>query len=327
MSRSIRTFGLGLLVVSTLSTFGFAAERLRVGMAIPSYAHGVLWVARDAGIFKKHGLDVDVLVLQGSADAMKLLVAEKVDVVLAGGDAMIKADLAGADLVVFAGIVNRFFHRIVARPDIQKPEQLKGRVIGLPILGGPQEMAVQVALKRWGLRYGTDVKVRNMGAEFARLTAVKNGLVDAVTSDAPASVLRKLDLRVLGDVPAWGDSFPYMMAIARRDFLKKDERRTEAFLKALTEAMEYYRDHEKESVAIVAKGLGGERASETEAAELYRQNGPAIFTFPPYPKPDGFKTVLDFLREQDPKAAAAKPEQFFTDEYLDAARGTGNKPK
>ena len=301
------------------------AEPLKIAMAIPSYAHGLLWIAQDGGFFKKHGVDAQVLVVQGSADAMRLLVAGKLDVALAGGDALVKADLAGADLVAFAGFVNRFFHRIVVRDDVREAAQLKGRAVGLPFLGGPQDMAVQVALKRWGLGYGTDVKVRSMGAEYARLAAVQKGLVDAVTSDATPSVLRSMHLRVLGDVPQWNVAFPYMMAISRREFVVKRRDASDAVLASLLEAMDFYRDHKKESLAILEKHLASEKDAPSDSAELYAQNGPSTYTFPPYAKAEGFKSVLEMLGASDPRAAAAKPERFFTDEVLDRVRGTGNK--
>ncbi|MBI3548905.1 MAG: ABC transporter substrate-binding protein [Elusimicrobia bacterium] len=324
MTPSITRFPRFAVLATLLLPFADAraADRpLRVGMAIPSYAHGVLWIAKDGGHFKNNRIDAEVLVLQGSADAMKLLIAGKVDVVLAGGDALIKADLAGADLAAFAGIVNTFYHRIVSRKDVLQPSDLRNKTIGLPILGGPQDMAVQVALKRWGLSYETDVKVRNMGAEYARLGAVHRGLVDAVTSDATPGTLAKLDLKVLGDVPSWNTPFPYMMAAARREFLDKNAALAESFLSSLLEAMEYYRTHEKESLAILAKHLSAESGADVDTSELYRQNGPATFTIPPYPDPAGFKTVLDFLAEKNPKAAKARPEDFFTNAFLDRATG------
>ena len=156
---------------------------LRVGMAIPSYAHGVLWIAQDGGFFAKRGLEVEVFASKGSADAMRLLMSKDLDIVLAGGDALVKADLAGADAVAFAGVVNTFYHRLAAGPGTRSLADLRGRRVGLPFLGGPQDMTVRVALRRAGLAYGKDVSIANLGSEYARLTAIRQGRTDAVTTD------------------------------------------------------------------------------------------------------------------------------------------------
>jgi NitT/TauT family transport system substrate-binding protein len=296
-------------------------KTLKVGMAIPSYAHGVLWIAKDAGFFKAEGLEVEIFVLKGSADAARLLLAGNLDVALAGGDAVVKADLAGGDLAAAAVLVGTFYHRIVGGESLREPAQLKGRSIGLPFLGGPQDMTVRAALKRSGLKPGDDVKLVNMGAEYARLAAVSQGRVDAVTSDAPPSVLDGLKLRVVADVPAWKIPFPYIAVVARRPFLEKDEDAALRFLKALCRAMDYYRGHEKESLAILARATAGEAGSKVDAAENYRLNGPSRFTFPPTADAAGFKTVLELL---DPAPAKPpKPEDFVDGRLLARLRREG----
>lgn len=288
-----------------------ARERpIRVGMAVPSYAHAVLWIARDGGFFAKEGLQVEVHTLKGSSEAMKLLVSGDMDFVLAGGDALVRANLAGAGLAAFAGFVNTYYHRIAARPPAKSMADLRGKVIGLPFLGGPQDMTVRAALRRAGLVYGRDVRVRNMGAEYAKLSAVKGGLVDAVTTDAPPSVLAGLGLRVVADAPSWGEPFPYMAAIARRSRLEREAEAAARFLRALCAAAAFYRDKREESLALLAKRLpaaaGGGGASPVE---LYRENGPVRFSFPPRPDARGYEAVLAFL--DDPAAGGRRAGEFI----------------
>lgn len=301
MIHRLRAF-LTVLAVLTIASGHVNARTLNIGMAIPSYAHSVLWIAKDGGFFKKNGLDVKVYVLKGSADSVRLLLSGDMDIVLAGGDAVVKADLAGGDLVAFAGLVNTFYHNLVALGAVQTPADLKGRSIGLPFLGGPQDIMVRMVLKRYGLTPEKDVAIRNMGAEYTRLAAVTQGRVDAVTSDAPPSVLKGLGLHVVADVPSWNIPFPYMAAVARRSFLDKEEDTALRFLKALSEAMVFYRDNEKKSLAIL------ERGTQANSAESYRFSGPSRFTYPPHVDPAGFKTILEFL--EDPAAVKRRPEDF-----------------
>jgi len=284
-------------------------------MAIPSYAHGVLWIAQDAGFFAKHGLKVELYTSKGSADAVRLLMSKDLDIVLAGGDALVKANLAGADLVAFAGIVNTFYHRLAAGPAVREAADLRGRSIGLPFLGGPQDMTVRVVLKRAGLEYGKDVRITNMGSEYARLTAVRQGRTDAVTTDAPDSVLKGLGLHVVAEAPSWNVPYPYMAAVARRGTLKKQEAAALNFLRSLCEAMSFYRDHQDESLAILSKHLAGEPGTQAQSAELYRANGPSRFTFPPKPGERGYETIISLL--EDPAAKGRRSEEFVDGRLLD----------
>ena len=310
-----------LTLVLLFSALRADAKPLKVGMAIPSYAHAVLWIAQEGGFFKKNGLEVEVFVLKGSAEAAKLAASGGMDVVLAGGDAVVKADLAGADLVAFAGLVNTFYHRLAAKKEVSKPEDLKGKAIGLPFLGGPQDMTARAALKKFGLAPEKDVQLRNMGAEFARLAAVTQGRVDAVTTDAPPAVLDGLGLGVVADVPSWKIPFPYMAAISSRKFLDSDPETAAKFLKALCEAMAFYRDDEKGSLALLAKVMPEERGTAADPAALYKANGPSRFTFPPKPDAAGFRTVLDFL--DDANAAKKNPEDFIDNRVIEKLEKDG----
>ena len=230
-------------------------------------------------------------------------------VILAGGDAVVKADLAGADVAAFAGLVNTFYHRLASVPGVRTPADLKGRAIGLPFLGGPQDMTVRAVLRRSKLAYGTDVRIRSMGAEYARLAAVTQGRVDAVTTDAPPSVLKALGLHVVADAPSWGLPFPYLAAAARRTFLRGKQDKAMRFLKALCGAMEFYRDHRDESLAMLAKHAANERGSTVDAEEAYLHNGPARYTYPPAVDPGTYAAVLDLI--SDERAAGRRPEDFI----------------
>jgi NitT/TauT family transport system substrate-binding protein len=299
-----------------------AAEpiELNVGIAIPSWAHAVAWVTEDAGIFEAHGIDASVIQMKGSASSMRGLLSGDIDVALAGGDAMIKANLAGADLVLVGGLVNRHYHRLVTVPTVQKPEDLKGKSFGLPFLGGPQDMAVKMALDKFGLSYNEDVKVKNMGSEYARLASLSRGDVDAVTSSAPKSVVDALGMNVLVDLSEWDMAFPYMQVIAQRSFIEEDEARALALLRALGEGTRYYKDKPAESIAIVTKYLGDKSGS---AQESYDTRGPGHLSYPPFPDPAGLETVMAFLAEENPKAAEHKASEYVTTRYLDTLKAEG----
>ena len=286
---------------------------VRVGIAIPSYVHAVAWIGKDAGYFEKQGLDVKVEVMGGSAATMRTLIAGKVDVGLAGGDAALKATAAGADLVVLAGLVNRFYHRLVVHESITNADQLRGKTIGLPFLGGPQDMAVKVALKSLGLSHEKDVKVVSLGKEFNRMAALSRGEIHATTSQTPAAELQKLGVKVLVDLPAQDRAFPYMALVVTRDYLAKNRRAAKSFIEGLCAATAFYKapKNREQSLAIIAKYLRGSDARGA-ADTRYRQAGPGLLSLPPRVEPAAFETV----RSLAPAAVAKVPLDKALDSTL-----------
>jgi ABC-type nitrate/sulfonate/bicarbonate transport system substrate-binding protein len=263
-----------------------------VGIAIPSYVHSVAWIADARGTFASASLDAEITVTGGSAAAVRTLIAKQSDVVLAGGDAVLKANRAGADLVVVAGFVNRFYHRLVGKTELGSVADLKGKRIGLPFLGGPQDMAVRYVLDKHGLRYDDDVKVLGLGKELNRLAALTRGEIDATTSQTPDAKLRELGLHVLVDPTIDDVAFPYMVLAARRDVLQARRATIAGALSALCHAAAFYRDpaNREASLAILAERLSGSDTAGARAAR-YDSSGPRFLSWPPSASREAFETV------------------------------------
>lgn len=281
------------------------ATKLSVGLAIPSYVHAVAWIGADRGFFRQHGLTTEVAVLGGSAATLRALIGNSIQVALAGGDAVLKATAAGAELVVVGGLVDRFYHRLVVRSEISDAAALKGKTIGLPFVGGPQDMAVRFALEQLKLRYGEDVKVVGLGREFNRLAALKKGAIQGTTSQAPTATLKRLGFRVLVDLPAQAAPFPYAVVVVQRALLREDPGAVRAFLSGLCQAIAYYKDPQNEaaSLELIAKRLGT-TGSDTAGArkERYAQTGPSLLSYPPLPNVKAFENVRQMLgKQKDPR--------------------------
>jgi len=236
------------------------------------------------------GLEAEVVTMGGSAATMKGLVSGDIVLGLAGGDAAIKANLAGADLVLLGGIVNNHYHRLVSRNDLTEPAQLKGRSIGLPFLGGPQDFLVQNLLDGWALGYGTDVEVRNMGREAAKLVALERNEVAAITSASPDSVVASMNLHVLAnpqDQPA-----PYMQMLTTRAQLEKNGALIEKALRGLASAQVAYTADKAGHLAVLRDKLG---STPDMAGEVYDQFGPGLYSSPPLPDQGALSATLTFL--------------------------------
>jgi ABC-type nitrate/sulfonate/bicarbonate transport system substrate-binding protein len=284
-------------------------DALKVGLAIASYVHAVVWIAKEQEFFARENIDADAIVAGGSAAAIRTLIAGQIDLALAGGDSVLKARWAGADLVVVAGLVDRFYHRIVARPGIERSE-LRGKKLGLPFLGGPQDMAAKYALRQLGLSYGKDVEIVSLGKDANLAVALQQKRIDLATSELPKPRLARLGLQVIADLPAEPVRFPYLVAAVKRDFFTARRSLLDRALRALACATAWYQDpsHRDASLAIAGAHL---RTTDTASArELYDEAGPARLTFPLAPSRAAFETVLDL---EDRKTESASLGEMLPD--------------
>lgn len=292
-------------------------DQRRVGIAIPSYVHAVAWIALDRGLWDEPSQSSRVEVMGGSAATMRALIGGSIDVGIAGGDAVLKANAAGADLVVIGALVNRFYHRIVSRERLATAEQLRGKRIGLAFLGGPQDMAVKYALAKSGLDYDKDVKILNLGKEFNRMAALRRGQIDATTSQSPPSLLAKLGLHVVADLPSWDVAFPYAVVVVKRSRLKSSRAWLKRMLAGLCGAIVYYRDNRDASLKIIARRIHGADV-EKAAAERYRLSGPGMLSESLRPVRAAFGNVSQFLGRPAPEFS-----RLFDLSLLDELAGEG----
>src|ERR1051325_4174254 len=167
-----------LLACAFLSSPAYA-QPIRVAYSSISGAMGPLWAASDFGLFKKQGLDVQLLYIGGGSGVTQALLGGDVQFVRLGASAVMQASMRGADLKMIANTINRLVFTLMAKPEIKSPSDLKGRKIGVTRLGGSTDFALDLALKKFNLKRGADVAVLQTGGMPQLLGAITAGSVDA----------------------------------------------------------------------------------------------------------------------------------------------------
>lgn len=267
-------------------------DTLKVGLAIASYVHAVAWIAKEREFFARENIDAEVIVAGGSAAAIRTLIAGQIDLALAGGDSVLRARWAGADLVVVAGLVDRFYHRIVARPGLDR-SALRGTKLGLPFLGGPQDMAAKYTLRKLGLAYGKDVEIVSLGKDANLALALQQKRIDLATSELPKARLARLGFDVIADLPAEPVHFPYLVAAVKRDFITARRPLLDRALRALACATAWYKDPSHRDASLSIAGAHLRTTDAASARELYDEAGPARLTLPLASSRAAFETVVD----------------------------------
>jgi NitT/TauT family transport system substrate-binding protein len=182
-------------------------EKLHVGYSAQAGSLAPIWITKEAGIFKKHGLDVELLFIPGGPTAAAALLSGEVPITVVGGPAVVSSNLAGSDLVMIAGIVNTFAFQIVTVKGITSYQQLKGKRLGVNRYGASHDVAARFALKHMGID-PKELTILQLGEQSTRLQAMMAGQLEAAVFLPPITTMAlKQGMNVLLDLAELGTEF------------------------------------------------------------------------------------------------------------------------
>ena len=281
-------------------------KKIKIGYPAISYNQIHIWVAKDAGLFKKHGLDAEIVFFRGGQMATQALVAGDPPIVNIG--TVVQAGLQGHDVVLIASSENAYNYSVVARPGIAKIEQLKGKRLGVSGFGSASYNASLILLKKFNLEPNKDVALVVAGPTSDRLSAVEAGRIDATVltpSELPRArkqgLVEVYDMLDLG-IEVQGNGFA-----TSRSYIKSQRDTVLSALKGYVEAIYYINRHRDETRKIVAKYL---RLSDPEVLDATYTAFVKTVSKRPYPTLKGIQFMLDEVAAKLPNARTAKPEQF-----------------
>src|SRR5262245_12550399 len=170
-----------------------AAERpLRVAYPAPAGGFLPLWAAQDAGIFKKHGLVVELITVGSSTRGIAAMISGYLDILAGGGNSGITSQLQGlTDLALFGNVIQTFLFSVMTQPSITDVSQLRGKRIGVTRFGGTLDFAARYYLKRHGIEAGKDISFLQIGAMPDIAVAVASGAIESGVVGIPQNFLAK----------------------------------------------------------------------------------------------------------------------------------------
>lgn len=286
-----------------------AGEKLVFGYSAIAGAQAVPWVAKDAGLFEKHGLDLTLIYLDGGSKATQAMMSGDVPIAQIGGNAPIVARLKGADVTIIAGVINILAYSLIVSPDIKRPEDLRGKKLAVSRYGSNSDYATRKILLKWGLRPDRDVPIIQIpGGQPTRLAALQNGQVAGLVAQPPVTNLaRKFKLGILAEPEDFGSAYPNTPVAAPSQYLREKRDTARKFMRAFVEAVHVYKAAPGFSKKVIAKYM---RISDPDAVDDSYQFFSRLVPAKPYPPLDGIKEALLELGEKDAKARSARPEEF-----------------
>ena len=307
-----------ILAVSLLSPLSFSAAsaqltKMTVGYAAVSGAHLPAWMAKDAEIFQKNGLDVQLVYFRGGTTAMMALVARETPITQVAGPLIVNASLRGADAVMVAGGVVITELWLMSRPEIKTAEQLKGGTLAISLFGGLDDIIARIALKRLGLTPVKDVAIVQIGGVPERQSAMEQGKVQATMLASPYTFMaQKKGLYNLVSVRLSTQSTG--VATTRR-FIRESPDIVRRYVRSQIEAIHRIKTDREMGKKVLSKYTG---LQDKEILERSYDHVAADDRLPPkqYPTLEGIKNILEPLAQTDPKAKAAKPEDFVDMSFI-----------
>src|SRR5215813_7609668 len=179
--QQIKCKRLAAVIAFTLALFDavvtvVAAEKpakLRTAYVSPIGAMAPVWMAAASSAFQTEGLDVELVYIQSNA-AIAALVAGEVDAVQISAPAIVPVVLAGGNITMIAGLLNKMIFSFHAQREFKSAEQLRGKTVGADRIGSPNDYGVRTALTRLGLKPESDVQLLRLGGSAIQWFALQS---------------------------------------------------------------------------------------------------------------------------------------------------------
>jgi NitT/TauT family transport system substrate-binding protein len=297
-----------------------AAEIFRVGF--PSLATGFApsWVTADKGIWKKQGLDVELIFLRGGSRTVSALIAGSVDFILGSDLGVTTAILQGATLTRVGVTTNTLGYSMVSQPNIKTVRDLKGKIIGITPGRDAAYARVVKLLRDHGMDASKDVTFLSVGdgGPAARVAALSSGVIHATMFTPPSDMIsEKAGMRILTkiDVANVGGGINTTPA-----FVQKSRPLALRFLRGYMEGVRYMKSHKDESLKIFAKYV---RNSDLGImAYLYEEIATRVEPGL-RPQPDAIRALLELAALDLPQAKRLSEKDNWDLSLIDEIQKSG----
>src|SRR6266568_9069990 len=283
------------------------------GVTSLSASQWIPWLAKEAKIYQKYGLDTELVLLRGSGQSAQAIIGGSILAAPCTLTTVISADLSGADLVTVAHTVSGVQSKLLVKPEIKRPEDLKGKRLAVSGYGSLGDFLERYIIKKYGLEPGRDVVMLSIGTQPDRIQALINGVVDAADLSHPADTqAERKGFKILWDAKQ-EVSYPSMSIVTRRKWVAEDRDTVMRMVKAHVEAIHYLKANKDFSMKVLGKYLKTNDRELLEGSyEIYRKD----FISVPYPITQGLQPTYEYVAAHRPEIWNQKPEAFMDASFI-----------
>ncbi len=301
-----------------------APARLPIGVAAASSSALSLWAAQEQGIFARHGIDAQIVLIRGGPTLVASLLTGEIQAAFTSGVSVLGAAAQGVEMKMLTSIASRVSWKLIANPQIKNSAELRGKRFGVQSIVGSTWMYAMLALEQLGLEPKRDrISFVPIGDPVTIGHALEAGRIDAAVLDPPLSrQLAAKGFALLVDLAQTDASFPGLGAGVMRTELERRPEAMEKLVAALTESLVFVQRPENHGAAvkILIKHL---RIADPRVAEEGYRDHLATLNRKPYPSLDGLRSAQRLMAQQNPKVAALKIEDLIDARFVRRLDETG----
>jgi NitT/TauT family transport system substrate-binding protein len=309
-------------LVSTLALgAASAADKLLTLYTARVMSQAYPWIAQEAGLFRKYDLDIPLVFVTPGAPAVAAILSGDSEVAVIGAASITRPVVQGnKDPVFIGGIKSLLTHSIVAKTDIKRPEQLKGKKIGVSRLGSnPHYFAVQ-ALRHFNLDQREVSFIQTGGAPETLAALVAQGIDAAVLTVPTDAQALKLGYHYVVYGPDLRIAYAATTFTTRRSIIAKRGAVIGRFMRAMAEAAKIMHTDREYAYKIMEKYLRVDDRKLLEASYNVEIKAlePRLAM-----KPEGFQSALDEIAPAEPRAKSVKPQEMIDPRFIDEMEKSG----
>lgn len=295
-------------------------KKIRIGVPSVSVANIIIFVTQEAKLYAKHGLDAEVITMNGSGISSKALIGGSIDIAPIATPTVINANLSGADMAILAHTMPGVVHALMVKPEIKRVEDLKGKKVAVSTLGSLTDFLVRHIAKKKGLNPDRDLTLLQTGGDADRIVALKSGVVDAAAMGHPGyGMAQKLGYSMLWDSAKEVD-YPWMEITTRRANIKTDRDKVMSYMKAHLEGIALFKRDADFGRKVIKKVLKiNDDELINESYEIFAKR----FIATPYPNLAGMKTSYEYVAANRKDVWNHKPEEFADSSFVTELEKSG----
>jgi ABC-type nitrate/sulfonate/bicarbonate transport system substrate-binding protein len=320
VSKGLYLLAASLLICSAAHAQEKGLRKFHWGVTSLSASQWIPWIAKEAKLYEKYGMEAELVLLRGSGQSAQAIIGGSILGAPCTLTTVIGANLSGADLVTVAHTVSGVQSKLLVRPDIKKPDDLRGKRIAVSGFGSLGDFLERYIIKKHGMDPVKDMIMLAIGTQPDRLQALFNGAVDAADLSHPADIqAERKGYRILWDAKK-EVSYPSMSIVTRRKHTVDDRDGVMRMVKAHVEGIHLLKTNKELSLKVLSKYLKtNDREMLESSYEIYRKD----FISVPYPITQGLQPTYEYVAQQRPDVWNHKPEAFMDGSFIAELEKTG----
>jgi ABC-type nitrate/sulfonate/bicarbonate transport system substrate-binding protein len=321
-SMTYRLLGKLLLVFLLFSPWTtLEAQTLKIPYVSLSPTAGPLWIAYEAGFFKRNNLSAELLYIPGGSTIIQSIISGDVKIANMAPPSAIGAWARGADLALVASGVDQLLETVVTGPNIKTPAELKGRKVGVSRYGSLTDLALREALHHYKLVPDKDVTILQTGGEATRFAALTSGAIDGAMLSGDKKVqAEKMGFHVTIDLSTLPIYYPVNGVITSKKFIAANREAAKNFLRSWVEGIKAFKTDKELSLKVLAKYLKiNDRDILEKSYEIYRP----VYKKLPYGDRRAVKFAIDQMGKELPEGVRVNADDFIDNSILTELEKTG----